>query len=181
MCKIFLSGHDIPQLPYNIIDLQKETKNQIVQKINEIQKNLSLPLYVKPCNSGSSVGITKVKSFQELQAAIDEAIKHDSKIVIEQGLVHPKEIEVAILGNSELTISQPGELLLAKDFYSYDDKYKLNQASVKIPTDIPKSQQDIIKQLAEKIYQLCDCSGFARLDFFVADDQIYFNEINTLP
>jgi D-alanine-D-alanine ligase len=96
-------------------------------------------------------------------------------------LITPKEIEVAIVGNSELTVSKPGELILTKDFYDYEDKYKNNEATVRIPANISSTQQKKIQNLAVKIYKLCDCSGFARIDFFVAGKKIYLNEINTLP
>ncbi|MFA6255788.1 MAG: D-alanine--D-alanine ligase family protein [Candidatus Absconditabacterales bacterium] len=181
MCKIFLTGHDIFQLPYMIIDLQRDTQNDISQKIHKIENSFVLPLYIKPSNSGSSIGITKIESYDDLPGAIKIAGKHDSKIIIEQGLIHPKEIEVAILGNKELIISEPGELLLNKDFFSYEDKYTPKQTRANIPANIPKIQQNKIKELSEKIYKLCDCSGFARIDFFIANDEIYFNEINTLP
>jgi D-alanine-D-alanine ligase len=96
-------------------------------------------------------------------------------------LISPKEVEVAILGNNKLTISEPGELILAKDFYDYEDKYKNNEATVCIPAKISDTEKKKIQNLAQKVYRLCDCTGFARIDFFIAKNKIYLNEINTLP
>jgi len=85
------------------------------------------------------------------------------------------------LGNEHLIISEPGALILTKDFYDYEDKYKHKEAKVEIPANIPEHQKRAIKQLAERIYKICECRGFARVDFFIVDDKIYVNEINTLP
>ena len=123
-----------------------------------------LPVFVKPANSGSSVGITKVKNFAKLQLAIKEAFKHDSKVIIEQGIEKPCEIEVAILGNEKLIISEPGEVLPFKEFYDYDDKYILNKTKLMIPAKLDRGTISKIKEIARKIYKLCDCSGFARID-----------------
>ena len=107
--------------------------------------------------------------------------KRLGELLIEEGLINPKEIEVAILGNHGLVISSPGELKLAKDFYGYDDKYNLGEAKAVVPAEISKKQAKEIRKLAEKVYKLCDCSGFARIDFFISKSKIYLNEINTIP
>ncbi|MEI7452315.1 MAG: D-alanine--D-alanine ligase family protein [Candidatus Falkowbacteria bacterium] len=179
--KQYLSGQGINQVKFLILDYNLETAIGIEEKINTIKVNFKFPLYIKPANSGSSVGVNKINNLSEIKSAIKDALKHDSKIIIEEGLISPKEIEVAVLGNKELNISQPGELKLAKDFYNYDDKYKLGEAKVVIPAEIPDKQKKDIFVLAEKIYKLCACSGFARIDFFVANNKVYLNEINTLP
>lgn len=179
--KTFLQGHNIPQTPFGILDMQLDSPKDIEQKKEKILKEISFPLYVKPANSWSSVGITKVDDATQLDDAISLASLHDSKIIIEQWLITPKEIEVAVLWNWELIVSEPGELILAKDFYDYDDKYTNNQSSMQIPADISESQKQDIKKIAEKVYKLCNCSGFARIDFFIAEWTIYLNEINTLP
>ena len=92
-----------------------------------------------------------------------------------------REIEIAVMGNKELIISNPGELKLVKDFYDYDDKYKLGKTELIIPAKLDKTIIEKIKKIAEKVYKLCDCSGFARIDFFVKNKKIVVNEINTLP
>lgn len=179
--KTFLQWHQIPQTPFEILDIQLDSPKDIEQKKEKILREILFPLYVKPANSWSSVGISKVSEFSELDRAIETASLHDTRIIVEQGLISPKEIEVAVLWNSELLISEPWELILTKDFYDYDDKYLLNQSSVQIPANISESQKQDIKKIAEKVYKLCNCSGFARIDFFIAEEKIYLNEINTLP
>ena len=179
--RVFIRWQWIPQTKFVAIDLQLMTNGDIEKKIIEATKILSLPLYVKPSNSWSSVGITKVTKHENLHKAIKEASKHDSKILIEEWFIHPKEVEVAILGNSKLIVSEPGELLLTKDFYDYEDKYKNNDATVRIPAKITSAEKKKIQELAVKVYKLCDCSGFARIDFFISGKNIYLNEINTLP
>jgi D-alanine-D-alanine ligase len=99
----------------------------------------------------------------------------------EQGLVTPREIEVAVLGNEELTISDPGELVLDGAFYDFDEKYKKNRTQLAIPAKLDSKTKQQIKNLAEKVYHLCDCKGFARVDFFINNNKVYLNEINTLP
>lgn len=179
--KIFLAGHNIPQTKFVDINFQFMNTMNIEHRIKKIKKTLSLPLYVKPSNSWSSVGISKITQYGQLNEAIKEANNHDHKILIEEWLISPKEIEIAILGNDELIISEPGELILSKDFYDYKDKYKNNEARVCIPANISLSEKKKIKELAQKVYKICDCSGFARIDFFIVNKNIYLNEINTLP
>ncbi len=179
--KLFLSGHDIPQTKFVPIDLWRMNDEMVKNSIQEIKKTFALPLYVKPANSWSSVGISKITAYEQLDFAIKQASNHDSKILIEEGLISPQEIEIAILGNSDLIVSQPGELVLAKDFYNYEDKYTNNEATIRIPAVISDIDQEKIKDLAMRVYKLCDCSWFARIDFFIANKTIYLNEINTLP
>jgi len=179
--KLFLAGYDIPQTKFVDIDLQLMTDSEIKKRIKEIKKTFALPLYIKPSNSWSSVGISKITKYKDLNKAIKDASKHDSKILVEEWLISPKEIEIAITGNKELIVSEPGELVLTKDFYDYEDKYKNNEATVRIPANISDIERKKIQNFAQKAYKLCDCSGFARVDFFIANKKIYLNEINTLP
>jgi D-alanine-D-alanine ligase len=179
--KDLISASAIKQTKYIVLDFKSETAAVLQIKEKQIKKTLRLPLYVKPANSGSSVGITKVEKYSALAAAIKSALKHDTKIIIEEGLINPKEIEVAVLGNAELIVSRPGELSLAKDFYDYDDKYKKGEAQVVIPARLSAAQEKEIRRLAAEIYRLTAGQGFARVDFFVAGGKVYINEINTLP
>ncbi len=179
--KQYLSGQNINQTRFMVLDYNRESKKAIDKKIAEIKADFKSPIYVKPANSGSSVGITKVVNSRLIGKAIKEALKHDNKVVIEEGLNNLKEIEVAILGNKNLLISSPGELRLAKDFYDYEDKYRLGEAKAVVPAAVTEKQEKEIIALTEKVYRLCDCSGFARIDFFIARNKIYLNEINTLP
>jgi D-alanine-D-alanine ligase len=179
--KNFLLNQKIDQTKFLSLDAKLMEKPEFLGIIEKIKKDFKLPFYVKPANSGSSVGISKVEKMINLEKAIKEALKHDQKIIVEEGLINPKELEVAVLGNSNLIVSSPGELKLVKDFYSYDDKYKAGEAKVVIPAEISKQQIETIKTIAQKVYKLCGCSGFARVDFFLHNNKIYLNEINTLP
>lgn len=179
--KQYLLGQKIKQVKFTILDHDRDTKKEIETKILKLKSSFKLPAFIKPANSGSSVGITKIDNYSQIKQAISEALKHDRKIIIEAGLVNPREIEVAVMGNKDLIISSPGELRLAKEFYNYDDKYKLGETKVIIPAPITAKQKREITALAKKVYKLCDCTGLARVDFFIANKKIYVNEINTLP
>lgn len=179
--KNIISSTHINQVKFSVLDFKTMTAEEILITKNKIRKNLQFPVFVKPANSGSSLGITRVTKHSQLELAIKNARKHDSKILIEEGLLSPQEVEVAILGNKKLIVSQPGELRLAKDFYNYDDKYKLGEAQIRIPANISSTQIEKIKILAVAAYRLTNCQGFARVDFFVVNNKIYLNEINTLP
>lgn len=179
--KTFLAGHKINQVKFDAIDLRGKKRSDIEYWIAGIKDNFQLPVFIKPSNSGSSVGVVKVTDFNKLKKAIKDAAQHDDKIVVEQGLVNPREIEVAVLGNDELTVSEPGELALDGTFYDFDEKYKNNRTQVVIPAKLNSKMKNEIKSTAGKAYRLCDCKGFARIDFFVDGNKIYLNEINTLP
>ena len=179
--KQYLLSQHINQVKFLVLDYGLDDNKELNQKISQVKTSFKLPLYVKPANSGSSVGITKVEKISQITKAISEALIHDTKIIIEEGLINPREIEVAILGNKKLRISKPGELGLAKDFYNYDDKYKLGKTEVFIPAKISKQENLEIITQSKNVYKLCACSGFARIDFFISKNKVYLNEINTLP
>lgn len=181
VCKLFLSGHNVPQTKFQSINLRDFSKAELEGIFKLVKKELKFPLFVKPSNSGSSVGVIKVADYSQLAKAIKEANRHDHKIVIEEGLISPREIEVAVLGNGKLTVSRPGELILSKDFYDFDDKYKNNQTGMEIPAKLPAKVEREIINLAKKVYKLCDCRGLARIDFFYKAGKVYLNEVNTLP
>ena len=152
-----------------------------------IESKLKYPVFVKPANLGSSVGISKAHNRKELGPAIEEAAKYDRKIVIEQGVGGKKnkarEIEVAVLGNDKPEASVPGEIVPCKEFYDYDAKY-IDEGSVPIiPAKLTKSETKKIQQMAIGAFQAVDCSGLARVDFLMdpKSRKIYLNEINTMP
>jgi len=178
--KNLMAGYGILQAKYIILDYVLDGKNEIEEKISLLKK-LKLPIFVKPANSGSSVGITKIKNFDLLSKAIEIAKKHDSKVIVEVGFTKHKEIEIAVLGNDKLIISQPAQLVLIGEFYDYDEKYKLGRTKTIIPADISESENKEAKKLAERVYRLCGCSGFARVDLFVKDGKVYINEVNSIP
>jgi len=158
-----------------------------------IEAALKYPVFVKPANLGSSVGITKAHDRKELGPAIDVACSYDRKIVVEQGVGgrgskrktgKARELEVAILGNDEPAASVVGEIVPGKEFYDYEAKYLTEGSDLILPAKITKAQAREIQRMAVAAFQACDCSGLARVDFLMEPGnagRIYLNEINTLP
>lgn len=151
--------------------------------VDRVEKFLPYPIFVKPANMGSSVGISKAKNAEELKAAIAEAAKYDRRLVLEEGL-DCREIETGVLGNYEPAAAAVGEILPSEEFYSYRAKYfDGGQSKMCIPADIPAEIAEEIKAIAVEAYKLLDCSGYARIDFFLekGTNRILLNEINTIP
>ena len=168
---------------YIYIDENFNEKNCNLEEICDIvNNNLKYPIFVKPSNLGSSVGITKVKTKQELLSAIEYAVKYDNKVIIEQG-IDAKEIECAVLGNEGVIASCVGEIVPMEEFYSYDAKYKSEESKILIPADIDENLQNEIRKQAIKAYKAIDGKGLSRVDFLLEKEtnKIYINEINTLP
>ena len=153
------------------------------EKINfsKIKKELGLPLFIKPANMGSSVGVSKVRNEKEFKKALKEAFKFDTKVIIEE-FIDGREIECALLGNDIPIASIPGEIIANQDFYSYDAKY-IDEGSVAvIPAKIDKKTTKRIQELAIKTFQALNCEGMSRVDFFLKKNgDILVNEINTIP
>ena len=151
----------------------------ICKIVNEKLKN---PVFVKPSNSGSSVGVSKAENDEELKNSIQEAAKYDKEILIEQG-INGKEIECAVLGMDDVKASCVGQILSADEFYDYDSKYKNAESKTIIPADVSKEISEKIRKTAIKAFKAVKGSGLARVDFFVdkETDEIYLNEINTMP
>lgn len=141
-----------------------------------------LPFFVKPANAGSSVGVTKVKSEADFASALTEAFRYDRKVLVERAIVG-REIEVAVLGNETPKASVLGELVVHAEFYSYEAKYiDADGATAVIPADLPTEVVQKIQELAIKAFQVTECEGMARVDFFVTkNNAIYLNELNTIP
>jgi D-alanine-D-alanine ligase len=162
---------------------EKEPKK--VQKL--VQSKLKYPVFVKPANLGSSVGISKAHNGKELGPAIEEAARFDRKIVIEQGVGGNKnkarEIECSVLGNDEPVASIPGEIVPVKEFYDYNAKYLDEGSELIIPAKLTKAETKTIQELAVQSFKAVDCSGLARVDFLMdpSTRKIYLNEINTMP
>ena len=153
--------------------------DEVIKKIDE---NLKYPMFIKPSNSGSSVGINKANNLEELKYAIEFAAKYDKKILVEEGIVG-KEVECAVLGNEEVKASCVGEIKPAEDFYTFDAKYNNQESKVLIPASIPEEMTEEIRKLAVKAFKAIDGKGLSRVDFFANEktNEIYVNEINTLP
>ena len=153
----------------------------------QIESALNYPVFVKPANLGSSVGISKAHDSAELGPAIEEAAKYDSKIIIEQAVGgkrgKAREIECSVLGNDDPKASVCGEVIPAKEFYDYDAKYIDEGSKLLIPAKLNRAQQKQVQQMAVRAFQACDCSGLARVDFLMdpATEKIYLNEVNTMP
>lgn len=150
--------------------------------LNEVNQRLKYPIFVKPSNSGSSVGVKKVENPNELIAAVNNAVNFDKKILIEEE-IKGKEVECAVFGNEDVISSAVGEIIPADNFYSYDAKYNNSSSRTRIPANLPQDITEKIRKLAIKAFKAIDGSGLARVDFFVEDstNKIYINEINTLP
>ncbi len=152
-----------------------------------IENKLQYPVFVKPANLGSSVGISKVRNRGELAAAMDEAARYDRKIVIEQGVGGKKrkarEIECSVLGNDKPAASIPGEIVPSTEFYDYNAKYLDEGSQLIIPAKLTRAQTKNVQELAIAAFQAVDCSGLARVDFLMdpVSKKFYVNEINTMP
>ena len=168
---------------YIYVDKDFTEKIYSSKEVSErIEKELKYPMFIKPSNSGSSVGISKVNNLNELENAIEFASKYDKKILIEEG-INGREVECAVLGNEEVEAACVGEVLSAEDFYSFDSKYNNSQSRTVIPADLPQNITEEIRKLAIKAFKAVNGSGLSRVDFFVENDtnKIIINEINTLP
>ena len=160
--------------------------NEKICNLDEVCKiletKLNYPMFIKPSNSGSSVGISKAKNYEELKKAIEYASKFDKKILVEEE-IKGHEVECAVLGNEDVIASFVGEIKAADEFYSFDAKYKNQESKTFIPADIPDSIQEEIRKQAIKAFKAVDGKGLSRVDFFVEKDtnRIYLNEINTMP
>ena len=143
---------------------------------------ISPPLFVKPVNGGSSVGVTKVKEWGELDPALDLALRYDERALVEEG-IDARELECAVLGNDEPRASTVGEIVPGREFYDYDDKYREDRAKLLIPAPIPRGISEEVRRLAVEVFRLCGISGMARVDFFLerGTDRVLVNELNTLP
>ncbi|MFC6646073.1 D-alanine--D-alanine ligase family protein [Granulicella cerasi] len=192
MKRMFVAA-GLPVTPWVTL-LRSEWKASPKKCIKLIEESLEYPLFVKPANLGSSVGISKVKSRADLTAAMDEAASFDRKIVIEQGVggagVKPRELEVAVLGNDAPEASVVGEIVPAKEFYDYEAKYELSgpdESVSHIPAKLSKAEAKRIRQMSIDAFRACDLAGLARVDFLMAPRQdgegneIVLNEVNTLP
>jgi D-alanine-D-alanine ligase len=178
--RLFVSA-GLPVAPYLSLE-QSEWTRSPAKTATRIQKALRYPVFVKPANMGSSVGISKVRERTGLAAALREAFRFDDKLVIEQGL-DAREIECAVLGNRDPQAAAPGEVIPGREFYDYAAKYADAGSRTLVPAPIPAPVARKVRELAVRAYQACGCEGLARVDFFLErrTGQLYLNEINTMP
>lgn len=178
MTKRLLQGAGIHVAPGFVFKhFEKETI-----RFDAIKETLGLPMFIKPVNQGSSVGVSKVEDEEAFQQALDLAFTLDTKVMIEAGIVG-REIEVSVLGNADLTISVPGEIVSNTEFYDYDSKYIDDDgAELNIPAQLTDVELSNIQDVATRTYRTLDCEGLSRVDVFLgADGQVIVNEVNTMP
>lgn len=178
--KILFQDAGIPIVPYEVVT-PNEWEAAPKEVVAKIEENLPYPLYIKPANLGSSVGITEAHDIEELKAGINLAFEYDHRVLIEEGIT-ATEVEVALLGNEDVHTSVVGALVKDTQFYDYDSKYIDEEVSLQIPADLPKELSTQLREYATKAFIAIDGSGLSRADFFVtADHEVYINEINTFP
>lgn len=175
--KELLSAHNIPQVPWTSLHV-----GELDSATKRIERSdLVFPLFVKPANMGSSIGVSKVLSQTELDRAITKASEFDDWLIVEESSTG-REIEVALLETSELLVSKPGEIVPGADFYDYNDKYQ-DGAELYIPAKLSNEEIDAVQSIAKEVFKLMRCEGLARIDFFydIRGSGWLVNEINTLP
>jgi D-alanine-D-alanine ligase len=194
--KQLFAAAGLPQTPHVSL-IRSEWKADPKRCTKLIEKKLEYPVFVKPANLGSSVGISKVHNRAELAPAMDIAASYDRKLIIEQGVggpgVKPRELEVAVLGNDSPVASVVGEIVPGAEFYDYDAKYHSDTSVPIVPANLSKSESKQIREMAIAAFRACDCAGLARVDFLMEPAvkakkgkkakpaRIYLNEINTMP
>lgn len=187
--KVIFEKARIDQAPYIYIKKNKDGYAIIDEKFEEeefkiekITDKIKFPMFVKPSNSGSSIGVKKATNNSELKMAIEHAGEYDNKILVEQG-IDAREIECAVLEDKDIITSTVGEIISAEEFYSFDAKYNIQESKTIIPAEIEESKMEEIKKLAVKAFKAIDGKGLARVDFFIEKEtnKIYINEINTMP
>lgn len=191
--KMILEKANIKQAKYMVLNKLNQSYIYIDEELNHIDvntneiyekviKKLGFPVFVKPSNSGSSVGVNKAENKDELVKAIEIASTYDKEILIEEG-INGKEVECAVLGTEDPKASCVGQILSADEFYDYNSKYKNVESKTIIPADIDKQIEENIRKLAVKAFKAVKGTSLARVDFFVdkITNEIYLNEINTMP
>ncbi len=181
MAKTVIEASGIPQTHWMAVsehELAQDPQPVLEMAVEE----LGLPIFVKPANMGSSVGVSRVDDAGDLATAIDKALAYDEVVILEEGVV-AREIELAVLGNREIDVSVPGEIVPAADFYDYADKYEDGAAQLIIPADLPEEVAGQLQQLAVEAYQALRVEGMARADFLYEEDGRgpLLNELNTIP
>ena len=181
--KTLFLARGLPVGPYLVI-LRREWTHDAAGLMARIERDLGFPVFVKPANLGSSVGISKAKSAADLVEAMTLALQFDRKIVVEAAVPHAREIECAVLGNDDPQASVPGEIIPLREFYDYEAKYMdANGSRLEIPAALSADQVAEIQRLSVEAFRACDLSGLARVDFLVNREtgDTFLNEVNTLP
>lgn len=180
--KIIAKDAGILQAGYHETNLNRFSSDP-TEEIKEIDRKFKgkFPLFVKPANAGSSVGVSKVHNEGELAGGLEAAFAEDKKAIIEEAIIG-RELEVAVLGNNSPQASPVGEIISAGEFYDYKSKYEDVKSETRIPDDLPEKAVEELRATAVKVFRIMGCRGFARVDFFYSDKgEVIFNEINTIP
>jgi len=181
--KLVFAAKGLPICDYEVV-LRRDWQHDERSTLQTVVDRLGFPVFVKPANLGSSVGISKAKHVAELRTAIKLAAEFDRKVVVEAAVPKAREIEVAVLGNDEPEASVPGEIIPSGEFYDYEAKYLNADSRDVIPAPLPERLTQEIRSLAVAAFKALDCAGMARVDFLLADDgsgSLYVNELNTIP
>jgi D-alanine-D-alanine ligase len=168
-------------VPHSLVVTWLQWKNEMAAVVRQIERELGYPCFVKPANSGSSIGTTKARSREDLADGLAEAFRYDRKALVEQAIVG-RHIECSVLGNDDPQASPLGEIVFSRDFYDYVAKYEDPRTRLIIPADLPPEVSQRLRAMAIAVFKTIDCAGMGRVDFFLAQDgQAYVNEINTIP
>jgi D-alanine-D-alanine ligase len=179
--KDVMKAHGVPVVD-SILVTRREIENDLPSVIERAENLAPYPLFTKPSNLGSSVGITKCRSRNDLVEGLIDAARYDRRVLIERG-VNAREIEISVLGNEQPQASLPGEIIPSREFYSYEAKYIDGRSELLIPAPLTADQTAQVTELALRAYSAVDCAGMARVDFFLDRDsgQLFLSEINTIP
>ncbi len=182
LMKVVFAAHGLPNCSWQLV-LRHEWERRADGIVTRLEQALGFPMFVKPANLGSSVGISKAKDPDGLRRAIDLAGQFDRKVVVEAAVADAREIECGVLGNDHPEASVPGEVIPGREFYDYEAKYLDDSSRTVIPADLPEATAVEIRRLAIAAFEAIDCTGLARVDFLLSRStgEVVINEINTLP
>jgi D-alanine-D-alanine ligase len=184
LMKSLFAAAGLPQLPYLALS-RYEWEHAPAQVLEHVETSLPYPLFVKPANLGSSVGISKARNQEDLRAALSLAARYDRRLIVEQGLERPREIELAVLGNEEPVASVAGEVAPKEqyEFYDYESKYTAGQADLIIPASLSEQELRAAQEMAVRAFRAVDAAGLSRVDFLMdrASGALFLNELNTMP
>ena len=181
LARAIFAASGLPQTQYSVI-ARSDWRRAQVPVLERLEGEHDYPLFVKPANLGSSVGISKAHDRQELKAGLELASQYDTKLIVERSVENARELECAVLGNEYPKASGVGEIIPGAEFYDYTTKYIDDQSELVIPAELEKSESEAIQELAIRTFKAIDCSGLARVDFFMRPDgSVLVNEINTMP
>jgi len=180
--KLVFVAKGLPICDYDVV-MKRDWQRDERGVLQRVVTRLGFPVFVKPANLGSSVGISKAKHVAELRTAITLAAQFDRKVVVEAAVPQAREIEVAVLGNDEPEASVPGEIIPSREFYDYEAKYLDGASRDIIPALLPGTLGEEVRTMAVAAFKAVDCAGMARVDFLLAGDSgtLYLNEVNTIP